>query len=259
MKKRIQISKKMRYEVFRRDAFKCQYCGRSAPDVVLEIDHINPVSKGGENGILNLVTACVDCNRGKGARKIEDDSIISKQREQLEDLNLKREQMKMMIEWRKELLEIEQLAFDHIKDFWAGSTGTSLNHDGEMEMKQWIKKYSWSEVVEALEISTNQYLKTEPGTDVFTHASVEKAFEYIGRICRSRAKDKEKPYLQKLYYIRGILRNRIGICVPEWLVLCWMEKALLSGKYTLDSLEDLAKSVNNWYTFQDHMEEFGNG
>jgi len=43
------IGKRLRFEVFKRDGFKCQYCGVQAPDAVLEVDHINPVSKGGEN------------------------------------------------------------------------------------------------------------------------------------------------------------------------------------------------------------------
>lgn len=62
---REQLSKKTRFSVFKRDAFTCQYCGRTPPQVTLEVDHIHPVSKGGKNGIDNLITACFDCNRGK--------------------------------------------------------------------------------------------------------------------------------------------------------------------------------------------------
>lgn len=65
--KRIPLSKKTRFEVFKRDLFKCQYCGASPPSVVLEVDHIKPVSKGGGNNQGNLLTGCFDCNRGKGA------------------------------------------------------------------------------------------------------------------------------------------------------------------------------------------------
>ena len=77
---RTPISKKLRFEVFKRDKFACNYCGKQAPNVVLEIDHIEPVSKGGTNEILNLITSCYDCNRGKSNIKIDDDSAISKQR-----------------------------------------------------------------------------------------------------------------------------------------------------------------------------------
>jgi len=61
------ITKKTRFSVFKRDGFICQYCGKTPPATTLEVDHINPVSKGGDNSIDNLVTACFDCNRGKGA------------------------------------------------------------------------------------------------------------------------------------------------------------------------------------------------
>ena len=54
--KRKSISKKNRFEVFKRDSFTCQYCGASAPDVLLEVDHIKPVASGGTNDILNLIT-----------------------------------------------------------------------------------------------------------------------------------------------------------------------------------------------------------
>lgn len=42
MSKRKGLSPKVRFEVFKRDSFKCQYCGRSAPDVMLRADHIEP-------------------------------------------------------------------------------------------------------------------------------------------------------------------------------------------------------------------------
>lgn len=47
MANRIPISKKLRFEVFKRDCFTCQYCGEKAPNVKLEVDHIKPVSNYG--------------------------------------------------------------------------------------------------------------------------------------------------------------------------------------------------------------------
>jgi len=57
---------KMRFQVFARDKFRCQYCGRGIGDgVKLEVDHIIPKSKNGQNGLDNYTTACSDCNEGK--------------------------------------------------------------------------------------------------------------------------------------------------------------------------------------------------
>ena len=83
MMAREPIKKSVRFEVFKRDNFTCQYCGGKAPDVVLHVDHINPVAGGGDNDIMNLVTSCEPCNLGKGARELDDKSVIAKQRVQL--------------------------------------------------------------------------------------------------------------------------------------------------------------------------------
>jgi hypothetical protein len=61
----MSISKKIRFEVFKRDNFTCGYCGKTPPAAILEIDHIEPTSRGGSDDINNLITSCFDCNRGK--------------------------------------------------------------------------------------------------------------------------------------------------------------------------------------------------
>lgn len=67
MSRRGGIGRSLRFAVLVRDGFCCQYCGRRAPDVALEVDHRTPRSRGGSNRADNLVTACFDCNRGKRA------------------------------------------------------------------------------------------------------------------------------------------------------------------------------------------------
>ena len=66
------ISKKTRFEIFKRDGFTCQYCGAHPPSAILEVDHIHPVSAGGTNNEDNLVTACFSCNRGKSDNALSD-------------------------------------------------------------------------------------------------------------------------------------------------------------------------------------------
>ena len=64
------LGKKLRFEVFKRDEFKCQYCGATPPAVILQVDHIHPVSDGGSNEMDNLITSCQPCNIGKGKHKL---------------------------------------------------------------------------------------------------------------------------------------------------------------------------------------------
>lgn len=61
-RKRKGISTRTRWEVFKRDGFKCTYCG-SQDELV--IDHGDPFSKGGDDCVDNFVTACRVCNAGK--------------------------------------------------------------------------------------------------------------------------------------------------------------------------------------------------
>ena len=68
----MSVNKRQRFEIFKRDSFTCQYCGRRPPDVVLECDHVLPVAEGGGDERTNLVTACFDCNRGKACGLLTD-------------------------------------------------------------------------------------------------------------------------------------------------------------------------------------------
>lgn len=61
------VTKRLRFEVLRRDNYSCRYCGRSAPEVKLTVDHVVPVALGGSDEPSNLVAACADCNAGKSS------------------------------------------------------------------------------------------------------------------------------------------------------------------------------------------------
>jgi Restriction endonuclease len=63
---RKRIKPSLRFEILKRDNYRCQMCGVTAKDgATLEIDHITPVSKGGTNDADNLQVLCRDCNAGK--------------------------------------------------------------------------------------------------------------------------------------------------------------------------------------------------
>ncbi len=69
-KKRKSIGNSRRFEIFKRDSFTCQYCGRTPPVAVLELDHVVAVANGGTNAEENLLTSCFECNHGKAARDL---------------------------------------------------------------------------------------------------------------------------------------------------------------------------------------------
>ena len=69
-----KITAGTRLRVFQRDKYTCGYCGKKPPLVTLHIDHVIPVSKGGDNKDTNLLTSCDECNLGKGAKLLEVES-----------------------------------------------------------------------------------------------------------------------------------------------------------------------------------------
>lgn len=69
------MTSKLRRQIKERDKYTCQYCGNSInqePNLLLEIDHKIPVSKGGLTEESNLQTLCWRCNRTKSNKLIDE-------------------------------------------------------------------------------------------------------------------------------------------------------------------------------------------
>jgi len=148
------LSKRTRFEVFRRDGFACQYCGRTPPDVVLHVDHIQPVAAGGGNDETNLVTACADCNLGKADKPAD--------RLPRPDVDL------AVLEAQQEISELR--AFQAIKaerdsilgdlataliDTWVAESERGWWPD-EPTLKTWIKRYGPELTEEALLVAAGK-------------------------------------------------------------------------------------------------------
>ena len=59
-----------RVEIFNRDHYTCQYCGKETRELTL--DHIIPRYRNGKHAWENLVSACISCNRRKAGRTPEE-------------------------------------------------------------------------------------------------------------------------------------------------------------------------------------------
>lgn len=251
MAERKAIPKKVRFEVFKRDSFKCQYCGESAPSVVLVLDHITPVAGGGGNEITNLITSCFACNAGKGARVLSDASVIIRQKKQLDDLQERREQIQMMADWHKALLEMENDQITIFLDAVKARMKCSLSEFGISEAKKGIKRFGLQEVITSFEISATQYLELKDGEP--TDASFEKVLNYTWRIAAVRKSDASKPYLTDLRYVRGILKNRCSLSAWNFREsLDLLEEAFLGG-LTVDQLTKLTKAAYSYSRFKDEL------
>lgn len=72
----MSVSKRLRFEILRRDNHTCRYCGSAAPDAPITVDHVVAVALGGSDDPSNLVAACKDCNGGKSSMPA-DASMVS--------------------------------------------------------------------------------------------------------------------------------------------------------------------------------------
>ena len=64
--------KENRQKIYERDNYKCTYCDKQLTRFTVTLDHITPVSEGGDNSAENLKTACLQCNSRKTARPLGD-------------------------------------------------------------------------------------------------------------------------------------------------------------------------------------------
>lgn len=168
------LTKKARFDVFKRDAFTCQYCGRTPPGVVLEVDHIHAVSKGGTDADHNLVTSCFDCNRGKSDGTLTAPPIDIKKRAEL--LTEKMAQVKAydkLLRAQKAYVE-EEVEFILIT-FWK-RFDRHLKPTAESSIRGFLEKLPPVEVQEAMDLAC---LRVN---------DAEKAFKYFCGVCWRKIK-----------------------------------------------------------------------
>jgi hypothetical protein len=247
------IRKSVRFEVFKRDSFVCQYCGEKAPDVVLEVDHITPVSDGGTNEILNLVTACRACNSGKSNKKLCDSASLDKSRAQAEDLQERRNQLEMIAQWHLSLLDVEAEGVLHLERLWFSSVmqqDTSLTDEARDELRKLVRRFGYEQVCRAVVSAASRFLRKADACDSQARSA---AFWSIAKICATDRAEAKDPGVSKLFYIRGILRNRCQF-INDGTCIALLKEARAAG-VSVDWMEELAKVVNSWTQFRNPVEE----
>jgi hypothetical protein len=167
-KKRKAVSKSTRFEVFARDRFTCQYCGRKPPEVVLHLDHIHPVSKGGGNEETNLVTSCAECNLGKSTTELSDAGVKSRiTTQRLAELREAREQLEayqdMLMEERSmRKAYVEQVCGEIYRELDYSPDATD-----QKSIVQFLKRLPFPEVLDAVDATASRDIKRWSGWKYF--------------------------------------------------------------------------------------------
>lgn len=156
MTTRKALSKKTRFEVFKRDAFTCQYCGAHPPGVLLHVDHIKPVAEGGKNDIDNLVTACEPCNAGKGARPL---SVVPETLASKAAAVAERETQLLgyqeVLEAKRQRIESELWRVAEIVD--PGSSKSGMSRDWTASIRRFNERLGVHAVLEAADKARGKY------------------------------------------------------------------------------------------------------
>lgn len=208
---RKSTGKKLRFEVLKRDSFSCQYCGARAPDVLLHVDHIVPVVDGGKSDLMNLITSCQSCNGGKGARHLDDGSVVSKRHAQAAEMQARREQIEMMARWQHEMVDVEEQQTAAVLAYYARLVpGWIANDAGNAAIRSALSKYGLSDVMSGLRESAAKHVRIVDGKA--TEESVGIVWRVWQNGLRWKADRERDPVGSELRYIRGILRKTLSNC-----------------------------------------------
>lgn len=249
---RKSISKRTRFEIFKRDSFTCRYCGKRPPDTILHIDHILPVSKGGNNDLLNLITSCQECNMGKSNILISENVALEKQEKQIKADKENTNRINMIARARRALKNRENKELDFAKKDLSKLIGEkfSLSDSYIESLKKAIKKHSLKTVLEAIDICSTKYLHDKEDREC-----VDVFLEKIIKISSYIEDQKSNPWKKDAGYCYAILNNRFGAGRngEYWGVL---KKALTHKDFTFDEMKEVCSSFDSFYKIRLYVEGY---
>lgn len=150
------VSKRLRYEVLRRDNHTCRYCGATAPDAPLRVDHVTPVALGGADTPNNLVTACEPCNSGKTSTSPSADLVADVEQDALRWSIAMQKAAANLLEQEKPKLEYRQAFLDEWNRWGYGEGNDRKAIDLPGNWKPSLERFRvaglpacvWSEIVD---------------------------------------------------------------------------------------------------------------
>lgn len=166
------VSVRTRFEVFKRDGLRCVYCGRRAPDVLLEIHHIIPIAAGGSDEIENLTTACWECNSGKSSRLLDESSAPAISARSVDDAEERLAQAQAYAQAVAANRELQAQFEDMVTEAWANAFGAKRHEtkDGvywrfegygrfpnDASVRRILKRLPVMDVLEAIDITASKF------------------------------------------------------------------------------------------------------
>lgn len=184
MAKRKGLSKRARFEVFKRDGFICQYCGRTPPAVILHADHIVAIANGGDDSISNMVTSCADCNLGKSDRPLT--AVVPSRQETIEREKELAEQTQAYNDFLLTRRQADDDAIKRLGLHWYNQIGNErdayvFGPDRIRSVRRFLRDLTEAEVLDAIDEAHRRL----PAPSV---TSDDRTFRYFCGICWGRIK-----------------------------------------------------------------------
>lgn len=179
---REQLSKRTRFEIFKRDGFRCVYCGATPVQAPLHVDHVVPVAEGGGNDPANLVTACDSCNLGKGAVPLEQhkfDPVIATEA-QLEQV----EQIRAYLALQEEIRRAKDDVIESLLDRWRQRLAEPLTLRQRIPFM--LEQVGYEKVIEAIDSTAAKAARLASAGEKWTTQS---ALMYLNGCIRKMRRD----------------------------------------------------------------------
>lgn len=152
----MSLSVKLRFSIFERDSFTCQYCGEKPPEVILHVDHIISRKNGGGDEEENLITSCRSCNLGKSSRSVDVKSLKKNPfKKKIAEMEERQAQLEAYYAFLRRKTEIEENEMDVFRAAWedASDDTSTFTDKGLQNVRKLTTKYSSTMIFEAMKIT----------------------------------------------------------------------------------------------------------
>jgi hypothetical protein len=174
----MSVSTRTRFEILKRDGFRCRYCGASSIDVLLHVDHVIARASGGTDDHENLVAACSDCNLGKSDVPL--DEIRAKSGPTIDDAIAHADQIRQYLEAQKSVEAAREEVVEYLCQYWRDNVGDDPLIIWAQQVKSSVRYHPIAMVIEA-----------------------------IDAVASKRARDYLSP-LNAVKYFHGVMRKKAG-------------------------------------------------
>lgn len=149
-----KVSKRTRFEVLKRDGFRCRYCGVTPERSLLHVDHVIAIANGGSNAMENLATSCQPCNSGKSSVPI--DLKASQAVPSAKAIREQAEQIRAYLEATREIEEARQAIADLFAEQWEALIGYA-NYDIKVRLLNLAGTVDQRIVMEAIRVTGKKH------------------------------------------------------------------------------------------------------